>query len=100
MTLLETDALIGEAAPSPAEPLDAPSLPPPPLAGSGRLRTTLRLSQRQTAFLFRARRLHGDVFRFPTLLQPDPVAITCHPDHVKSLLTARPEDAPSNTGES
>jgi cytochrome P450 len=100
MAVATRNDLAGEAAPSPAGPLDAPQRPPPPLVALDRLRTTLRLSQRQTACLAAARRRHGDVFRMHGHIQPDPIVFTCHPDHVRSLLTARPQDAPSNTGES
>ncbi len=31
---------------------------------------------------------------------PEPTTITSHPDHVRSLFTAKPEQAPSLTGES
>src|SRR5689334_6119594 len=96
MAVLERENLIGEAAPSPAGPLDAAERPLPPQVALDRVRTTLRLTLRQTDFLFRARREHGDVFRMHGFVQPDPVTFTCHPDHVKSLLTSKPEDAPSN----
>jgi cytochrome P450 len=39
--------------------------------------------------MMRARRENGDVFRFRTLVREDPVAVTSHPDHVKSLLTQK-----------
>src|SRR5207244_2406342 len=48
---------------------------------------------------FGARRRYGDVFRMRGTVPGGPV-LTCHPDHVRSLFTARPEDAPSLTGES
>ena len=35
-----------------------------------------------------------------SLMRDEPFTLTSHPDHVKSLMTARPEDAPSLTGES
>jgi cytochrome P450 len=50
--------------------------------------------------VFRARREHGDVFRFPTVIHELLVTMVNHPDHVKSLLAAKPELAPSVTGES
>jgi cytochrome P450 len=65
-----------------------------------RLLQTLRFNQRQIEFVFRARRELGEVFRMRgTIPGPGPV-ITSHPDHVRSLFTAKPEQAPSLTGES
>jgi len=95
--------LIGEAPPSPAgpiEPAEAASLPEPPGVTQPPLLQTLRFSQRQIQFVFRARRELGEVFRMRGALPgPGPV-ITSHPDHVRSLFTAKPEQAPSLTGES
>jgi cytochrome P450 len=97
------DHLIGEAPPSPAGPLeagDASGLPEPPAIRLPRLLQTLRFNQRQIQFVFRARRELGEVFRMSGALPgPGPV-ITSHPDHVRSLFTAKPEQAPSLTGES
>ena len=97
------DGLVGEAPPSPAGPLDpgsASGLPEPPAIKQPRLLQTLRFNQRQIQFVFRARRELGEVFRFHGVLPgPGPV-ITSHPDHVRSLFTAKPEQAPSLTGES
>jgi hypothetical protein len=59
----------------------------------------LRFNQRQIEFVFRARRELGEVFRMRGIVAGAPV-ITSHPDHVKSLFTAKPELAPSLTGES
>lgn len=100
---LAAEGLIGEAPPSPAGPLDqgeATGLTEPPAIKQHRLLQTLRFNQRQIQFVFRARRELGEVFRMRTVLPgPGPV-ITCHPDHVRSLFTAKPEQAPSLTGES
>jgi cytochrome P450 len=97
------DGLVGEAHPSPAgpiEPGEASGLPEPPAIMQPRLLQTLRFNQRQIEFVFRARRELGEVFRMRgTLPGPGPV-ITSHPDHVRSLFTAKPEQAPSLTGES
>ena len=59
----------------------------------------LRLNQRQIQFVFKAWRKLGDVFCIRGS-QPGGTVFTCHPEHVKSLLTAKPEQAPSLTGES
>ena len=94
--------LVGEAPPSPAGPIDAatlaglaspPSLPQPPLVQS------LRFSQRQIEFVFGARRQYGEVFRMHGIVSGGPI-MTSHPDHVRSLFTAKPEQAPSLTKES
>jgi len=97
------DGLVGKAPPSPAgpvEPNEARNLAPPPPIKLPPLLQTLRFSQRQIQFVFRARRELGEVFRMRGALPgPGPV-ITSHPDHVRSLFTAKPEQAPSLTGES
>ena len=59
----------------------------------------LRFNQRQIEFVFRARRRHGEVFRMRTSM-PGGLVVTSHPDHVRSLFTAKPEEAPSLAGES
>ena len=93
--------LIGEAPSSPAGPADQEDiglLPAPPPVPLPRLSQVLRFNQRQIEFVFRARRELGDVFRIRTV--PDGAVVTSHPDHIKSLFTAKPEQAPSITGES
>ncbi len=47
-----------------------------------------------------ARQQYGDVWQWNLLSRKEPFVVTAHPDHVKSLFTAKPEDAPSLTGES
>jgi len=94
--------LVGEAPPSPAgpiEPAEAAALPKPPVVPLPRAAQILRFSQRQIQYVFAARRRHGDVFRMRTTMPGGPV-VTSHPDHVRSLFTAKPEQAPSLTGES
>ena len=96
------DDLVGEAPPSPAgpiEPTEAAALPKPPVVPLPRAAQVLRFSQRQIQYVFAARRRHGDVFRMRTTMPGGPV-VTGHPDHVRSLFTAKPEQAPSLTGES
>jgi len=100
---LADDGLIGEAPPSPAGPLaadDDRDLRLPPVVPLPRMLQTLRFSVRQIEFVFRWRRELGQTFRFRGIIDDDATVITDHPDHVKSLFTARPEDAPSLTGES
>jgi cytochrome P450 len=94
--------LIGDAPASPAGPIDAADLqrlPTPPSVALPRAVQVIRFNQRQIQFVFRARRELGEVFRMRGMLLGGPV-ITSHPDHVKSLFTAQPDDAPSLTGES
>src|SRR3954453_9638360 len=97
-----SDGLVGEAPPSPAGPLEpeeAAGFPPPPSVELPLALQVLRFSQRQIQFVFRARRELGEVFRMRGTVAGRPV-ITSHPDHVRSLFTAKPELAPSLTGES
>jgi cytochrome P450 len=94
--------LMGEAPPSPAGPIEeaeAARLPEPPMIQLPRLAQVLRFNQRQIEFVFGARRRHGETFRMRGIVDGSPV-ITSHPDHVQSLFTAKPELAPSLTGES
>lgn len=94
--------LIGEAPPSPAGPVDAATLTAlaaPPSVPLHPLVQSLRFSQRQIEFVFWARRRFGEVVRMRGMVSGGPV-ITSHPDHVRSLFTARPEQAPSLTKES
>src|SRR4051795_2851545 len=94
--------LIGEAPPSPAGPIDAgelAALRPPPAIGLPRGVQVVRFNQRQIQFVFRARRELGEVFRMRGMVSGGPV-ITSHPEHVRSLFTAKPDQAPSLTGES
>jgi cytochrome P450 len=96
------EQLAGRAPPSPAGPIDAgelAGLAPPPSIPLPLLAQTLRFSQRQIEFVFRARRELGEVFRMRGTIPGGPV-ITSHPGHVRSLFTANPELAPSLTGES
>jgi len=94
------DGLVGEAPPSPAGASDEPGVRLPPSLALPRALQTLRFSIRQIEFVFRARRELGDVFLLRGAIDDGLDAITCHPDHVRSLFTVKPEDAPSLTGES
>jgi cytochrome P450 len=94
--------LVGEAHPSPAGPIEEAelaSLAAPPRIELPRLLQSLRFNQRQIEFVFRARREHGEVFAMHGATD-DATIVTSHPDHVRSLFTAKPEQAPSLTGES
>ncbi len=97
-----TSALVGAAPPSPAGPIDAAeqaALPMPPMVQLPRLLQSLRFNQRQIEFVFRNRRVLGETFGMHGATE-DAVTVTSHPDHVRSLFTAKPEQAPSLTGES
>src|SRR4051794_27073248 len=97
----DRSALIGEAPPSPAGPItaeEAAGLPRPPMVPLPRRLQIVRFNQRQIEFVFKARRKLGEVFQIDAYTDPD--VVTSHPDHVKSLFTAKPEQTPSLTGES
>src|SRR4051794_21528435 len=85
--------------PSPAGPAsgDELSLLAPPLVRGSRALVTLRMSVRQIEFAFRARRELGETFRIHGYASERPAAVTAPPDHVRSLFTADPDDAPSVT---
>jgi cytochrome P450 len=100
--VLDRDALAGgEAPPSPAGAIsaeEAATLAAPPMVPLPRRAQILRFNQRQIEFVFRARRSLGEVWRMQAYRDED--VVTSHPDHVRSLFTAKAEDAPSITGES
>jgi cytochrome P450 len=94
--------LVGEAPPSPAgpiEPAELAELGKPPIVPLPRTAQMLRFSMRQIEYVFGARRRIGETFRMRTAMPGGPV-VTSHPDHIRSLFTAKPELAPSLTGES
>lgn len=94
--------LVGTAPSSPAGPIDPAELAKlgkPPIVPLPRSAQMLRFSMRQIEYVFGARRRIGEVFRMRTALPGGPV-VTSHPDHVRSLFTAKPELVPSLTGES
>ncbi len=95
------EPLIGQAPPSPAGPLDDEhtALPGPPEVALPKLVQVVRFNQRQIEFVFRARRELGEVFRMRGTVPGRPV-MTSHPDHVRSLFTAKPALAPTLTSES
>jgi cytochrome P450 len=51
-------------------------------------------------FALGAQRQFGDVWQIRVPTRSEAFAVTCHPDHLRSLLKADPADAPSLTGES
>jgi cytochrome P450 len=88
-----------ESPAGPIEPGELQHLKSPPEIDLPRGLQVLRFGQRQAEFLLAARRSFGDVFRIRGIIPGRPT-ITSHPDHVKSLFTAKPELVPSLTGES
>ncbi len=51
-------------------------------------------------WLIGGHRRYGDVWTMQIPIHRAGFAVTCHPDHMASLMKARPADAPSLTGES
>lgn len=93
---------IGTAAESPAGPVSdevAATRPRPPGSTAPRLLQTVRIMVRGGAYASANRRRFGDVFTIRTSFVGD-MAVTCHPDHARSLFTASSDLAPSLTGES
>jgi cytochrome P450 len=88
-----------ESTAGPIEAGEAELLPRPPLVQMKPLAQLLRFNQRQIQFVFGARRRLGDVFALRTP-EPNPLVMTGLPDDVRSLFTAKPEDAPSLAAES
>src|SRR5436305_459833 len=86
---------------SPAGPVDddTPVRMPPALAPA-RLIQTIRFGVRPLRFMLAPSRELGDVWQLELLSRDEPMAVTCHPDHVQSLFKAKPDEAPSLTGES
>ncbi len=78
---------------------EAAALPRPPLVQIHPLKQLLRFNQRQIEFVFGARRRLGDVFALRTP-EPNPLVMTSLPDDVRSLFTAKSDEAPSLAGES
>jgi cytochrome P450 len=86
---------------SPAGPVDdaAPTAPPP---GPDILPVLqgVRFNARPMSFNIGAHRRYGDVWTLRMPTRREGFVVTAHPDHLESLLKARPADAPSLTGES
>jgi cytochrome P450 family 135 len=83
----------------PLDAADAAGLSAPPVIQLPQPVQLLRFNQRQIEFVFGARRRHGDVFAMETP-EPLPLVITSLPEDVRSLFTAKPEEAPSLAAES
>jgi cytochrome P450 len=88
-------------APSPAGPADdEPLTTPPPHLELSPARQGLHFAARPMSFAIGAHRRFGDVWTLRMPMRPEGMVVTCHPDHLQSLLKAKPADAPSLTGES
>ncbi|HEX4563976.1 MAG TPA: cytochrome P450, partial [Solirubrobacteraceae bacterium] len=99
--VLAPRVLVGDAPPSPSGPLDSPEpVRLPPARTLPRLVQSVRFGMRPMTFNLAARAELGDVWRVQLLGRLGQFAVTSHPDHVESLLKAKPADAPSLTGES
>ena len=94
--------LLGSAPASEAGPLESGSRPisMPASLPLSPFRQTLRFGRRPLPFLFHARRELGEVFAFRVIGRDRPFVVTSHPDHVRSLFTAKPDLVPSITAES
>jgi cytochrome P450 family 135 len=101
-TRTEPAELMGEAQPSPAGPIDPhelAGLPLPPARRLPRFVHVLWFSQRQWHMVFKSRARFGDVWGMRGYVRGR-VAVTCHPDHIRSLFTASPELVPTLAAES
>jgi cytochrome P450 len=61
---------------------------------------TLAFGAQPQRAIHQSTKRYGDVWQLKLMSRPEPIVVTSHPDHVRSLFTAQPEDAPSLTGES
>jgi cytochrome P450 len=92
---------IGEAPPSPAGPADEHDpIRMPPADRAPKVLQTIRFGVRPLSFNMRAHHRYGDVWQLRIFARREAFVVTCHPDHFRSLMKAKPEDAPSLTGES
>jgi cytochrome P450 len=72
----------------------------PPARPQGRFAQTIRFVLDPFESSLQAYRTIGDVWQVRLLSRKEPFIVTAHPDHVASLFKARPDDAPSLTGQS
>jgi cytochrome P450 len=92
--------LLGSAPASEAGPLDGPTtLPFPPRVPWPRVVQVLWFGQRQWSFMFHYREKFGEVFS-PRGYVRGQAAVTCHPDHIRSLFTTPPDKVPTLAAES
>jgi cytochrome P450 len=87
--------------PSPTGPVgDDQPVRMPPARDLPRLLQTMRFIMRPLSSSLAARRDLGDTWQIELLSRSEPFIVTTHPDHVEALFKAKPNDAPSLTGES
>lgn len=72
----------------------------PPFLPGPQLLHTVRFGLQPLSFNRKARSRLGDVWQIKLISRGEPFVVTSHPDHVESLFRAKPDDAPSLTGES
>ncbi len=72
----------------------------PPAFGIPGALQGLRFARRPMTFALSAQQRFGDVWQIKVPTRTEAFVVTCHPDHLRSLLKADPADAPSLTGES
>ena len=97
-----TPQLIGSAPPSDAGPIDAAELarlPRPPMIRWPRPVQILWFGPRQWSFVHHHRDKLGEVWSLRAYVRGT-AAIVSHPDHVRSLFTAQPEQVPTLAAES
>ena len=70
------------------------------MRSGSRLAQTVRFVSNPLGTSLATQQRYGDVWQVQLLARNEAFVVTCHPDHVKSLFTAKPADAPSLTGES
>ncbi len=88
------------AAPSPAGPVDpGTAISRPPAMSLPSAVQTVMFGMAPMDFNLRAQRELGDVWEVDLPARDGPLVMTSHPDHVKSLFTAKSEDAPTLTAE-
>jgi cytochrome P450 len=97
----EAPATRSGAPPSEAGPVDpGTAVHMPPGLGLPGVLQGLRFARRPMTFALGAQRRFGDVWQIRVPNRAEAFVVTCHPDHLRSLLKADPADAPSLTGES
>jgi cytochrome P450 len=107
--------VLARTVPATAPPAQAPSGAPPSAAGPVDPGTAihmppafalpgvlqgLRFARRPMTFALDAQRRFGDVWQIRVPTRAEAFVVTCHPDHLRSLLKADPAHARSLTGES
>jgi cytochrome P450 len=87
--------------PSPAGPVDdGTPIALPPAIALPRLVQAMGFGLRPLGFNLSNQRRFGDVWQMEIPTRRNAFAVTCHPDHIKSVFTAKPDEAPSATAES